>query len=178
MYQGGQQVELLWLFLSTGQFGHRRTSAKFVRRTFSDKSSPCLQGQGRCPSALLFGAGQGQEKTSAMPSIADDLRARARRRATWGTMTKILAVEYLDEEATPKKDRPRCGARTRQGAHCQAPVVWDRETDRPKNGRCRMHGGMSTGPRTEGGRSGSLLALQKGHRAWRARNLKPGPKPR
>jgi ribosomal protein L32 len=32
---------------------------------------------------------------------------------------------------------PRCGARTRSGAACKAPSM--------PNGRCRMHGGMSTG---------------------------------
>lgn len=32
---------------------------------------------------------------------------------------------------------PRCEARTRQGTPCQAPAM--------KNGRCRMHGGLSTG---------------------------------
>jgi hypothetical protein len=33
---------------------------------------------------------------------------------------------------------PRCGAKTRKGKSCQAPAM--------KNGRCRMHGGKSTGP--------------------------------
>ena len=38
---------------------------------------------------------------------------------------------------------PRCGARARSGAPCRAPVM--------ANGRCRMHGGTSTGPRTPEG---------------------------
>jgi hypothetical protein len=38
---------------------------------------------------------------------------------------------------------PRCGARTRCGAKCKAPAM--------SNGRCRMHGGKSTGPRTSEG---------------------------
>jgi hypothetical protein len=38
---------------------------------------------------------------------------------------------------------PRCGARTRNGAKCKAPAM--------ANGRCRMHGGKSTGPRTSEG---------------------------
>jgi hypothetical protein len=37
----------------------------------------------------------------------------------------------------------RCGAKTRQGSACQAPAM--------PNGRCRMHGGKSTGPRTAEG---------------------------
>jgi len=39
---------------------------------------------------------------------------------------------------------PRCGARTRAGGCCRQPAM--------KNGRCRMHGGLSTGPRTPEGR--------------------------
>jgi len=37
----------------------------------------------------------------------------------------------------------RCGAKTRRGTSCQCPAM--------KNGRCRLHGGLSTGPRTEAG---------------------------
>ena len=40
----------------------------------------------------------------------------------------------------------RCGAKTRKGAECQRPA-------NKKNGRCRVHGGASTGPRTEEGRA-------------------------
>jgi hypothetical protein len=39
---------------------------------------------------------------------------------------------------------PRRGAKTRDGTPCQAPAM--------PNGRCRMHGGPSTGPKTEEGR--------------------------
>lgn len=46
---------------------------------------------------------------------------------------------------------PRCGARTRQGVPCKAPAM--------ANGRCRMHGGKSTGPRTPQ----RLAALRKAH---------------
>jgi hypothetical protein len=38
---------------------------------------------------------------------------------------------------------PRCGAKTRRGTACQSPAM--------RNGRCRMHGGTSTGPRTPEG---------------------------
>jgi len=40
---------------------------------------------------------------------------------------------------------PRCGASTRAGHACGQPAM--------PNGRCRMHGGMSTGARTEAGRA-------------------------
>src|ERR1019366_4220416 len=38
---------------------------------------------------------------------------------------------------------PRCGAKTRRGTSCLSPAM--------PNGRCRMHGGASTGPRTPEG---------------------------
>ena len=36
-----------------------------------------------------------------------------------------------------------CGARTRRGNACQCPAM--------RNGRCRLHGGLSTGPKTAEG---------------------------
>jgi hypothetical protein len=44
---------------------------------------------------------------------------------------------------------PRCGAKTRSGRACQAPAM--RSTKTGNYTRCRMHGGASTGPRTEEG---------------------------
>jgi len=38
---------------------------------------------------------------------------------------------------------PRCGARNRRGTPCQCPAM--------RNGRCRLHGGLSTGPKTPEG---------------------------
>jgi len=49
---------------------------------------------------------------------------------------------------TQRPDRPRCGARCRDGHACKAPAVWDALRDRPVNGRCKLHGGLSTGPKT------------------------------
>ena len=49
---------------------------------------------------------------------------------------------------------PRCGARSkRTGKPCNAPAM--------PNGRCRMHGGMSTGPRTPEGLARSRKANWK-----------------
>ncbi len=38
---------------------------------------------------------------------------------------------------------PRCGAKTRRGTKCLCPAM--------ANGRCRLHGGLSTGPKTAEG---------------------------
>jgi hypothetical protein len=52
---------------------------------------------------------------------------------------------------------PRCGARTRAGCPCRQPAM--------ANGRCRMHGGLSTGPRTPAGLARSRAArLTHGYR--------------
>ena len=60
---------------------------------------------------------------------------------------------------------PRCGAKTRSGSSCRSPAM--------PNGRCRMHGGSSTGPtaagierirqaRTiHGGRSAEMIELRR-----------------
>ena len=48
---------------------------------------------------------------------------------------------------------PRCGARTRSGGCCRQPAM--------RNGRCRMHGGLSTGPRTAEGLARSRRARWK-----------------
>lgn len=45
-----------------------------------------------------------------------------------------------------------CNAKTRKGTPCQAPPVRDKIKKIYKNGRCKLHGGLSTGPRTEQGR--------------------------
>ena len=40
----------------------------------------------------------------------------------------------------------RCGAKTRRGTACQRPAS-------KRNGRCRLHGGRSTGPKSAEGRA-------------------------
>ena len=47
-------------------------------------------------------------------------------------------------------DAPRCGAKTRKGTPCKSPAM--------KNGRCRMHGGASTGAP-----KGNRNAFKHGH---------------
>jgi hypothetical protein len=50
-----------------------------------------------------------------------------------------------------------CGARTRAGTPCKIRSLW-------LNGRCKFHGGLSTGPRTEQGRLQSAVNGRKGGR--------------
>lgn len=48
---------------------------------------------------------------------------------------------------------PRCGAKTRKATSCRGPAM--------KNGRCRMHGGSSTGPKTPEGKKKISMAHWK-----------------
>ena len=76
----------------------------------------------------------------------------------------------------PRAERPRCGARTRSGGRCMAQGLLNIDG---QPGRCRMHGGLSTGPRTAAGlerqRQGASESAQRqwaaaraaGRRSWR-----------
>lgn len=58
----------------------------------------------------------------------------------------------------------RCGARNRRGTPCQCPAM--------ANGRCRLHGGLSTGPKTPEGIERIRRAVTKhGQYAKRARPI-------
>jgi hypothetical protein len=66
------------------------------------------------------------------------------------------------------KDRPECGAKTRVGGSCRVRVELGRS-------RCRFHGGLSTGPKTVGGRARIAEAQRRRWQAYRenAEQAKP-----
>jgi hypothetical protein len=49
---------------------------------------------------------------------------------------------------------------------CRAKAVCDKFTGEPLNGRCRMHGGLSTGPKTLEGRKRCREAASRGMKAY------------
>ena len=51
----------------------------------------------------------------------------------------------VDTRFGPKRPVDRCNARTRRGTACQKPPMKGKK-------RCRLHGGLSTGPRTAEGK--------------------------
>jgi len=79
-------------------------------------------------------------------SLPPDRRGRLRNGATPGD---FLAA-------------PRCGAHTRSGECCRQPAM--------RNGRCRMHGGLSTGPRTAAGRA-RCAAARRTHGFYAAETI-------
>src|SRR5262249_10836138 len=68
-----------------------------------------------------------------------------------------LAPRFGRPNRIPLPLQPRikevCGARTRQGRACERPAL--------KNGRCRNHGGLSTGPTTPEGKARIAEAQRK-----------------
>ena len=83
---------------------------------------------------------------SPLASLPLDRRGRLRNHATPGD---FLAA-------------PRCGARTRAAECCRQPAM--------ANGRCRMHGGLSTGPRTAAGRA-CCAAARRTHGFYSAETM-------
>jgi hypothetical protein len=61
-----------------------------------------------------------------------------------------------------RKDRPRCGAKTRAGRRCLVRVEFGKA-------RCRFHGGLSTGPKTKAGRARIAEAQRRRWREYRQR---------
>lgn len=83
-----------------------------------------------------------------------------------GATCKSLAELGLagDRLPLPRKDRPCCGARTRKGTACLVRVE-------PGKRRCRFHGGLSTGPKTEEGKARIAAAQRRRWTEWRARGV-------
>ncbi len=52
-----------------------------------------------------------------------------------------------------KREIEKCLAKTRKGSPCQCLAL--------ANGRCRFHGGLSTGPKTREGRRRALMNLKQ-----------------
>jgi len=61
-------------------------------------------------------------------------------------LTKDNVTIGIEWRFGPDWPGQRCGAKTRRGTACQRPA-------NRKNGRCRLHGGDSTGTKTQEGRA-------------------------
>jgi hypothetical protein len=84
-------------------------------------------------------------------------------------LTYAAVISYLRRQPR-RKDRPRCGAKTRAGGTCMVRVEFGKA-------RCRFHGGLSTGPRTEAGCDRIAEAQRRRWRAYREgrKGAPPGP---
>lgn len=75
-----------------------------------------------------------------------------------GKLCALMSEVGHDARGQPlkKRRRPKCGAKTRQGLPCKMGVEAGKR-------RCRLHGGLSTGPKTKKGRE-LIAAAQR--RRW------------
>ena len=58
------------------------------------------------------------------------------------------------ETKIPKIERPFCGAKCRDGHSCRRRALQDKT-------RCRIHGGLSTGPKTPEGKARIVAARRR-----------------
>ncbi|MCX8962760.1 hypothetical protein EHW64_16930 [Erwinia psidii] len=72
-----------------------------------------------------------------------------------GKRVRYIRPEEPEYEPYPDIRGLTCGARTRKGTPCK-----NRELS--LNGRCKFHGGKSTGAKTKAGRK----RQREGHQAW------------
>jgi hypothetical protein len=83
-------------------------------------------------------------------------RMQKRHEATWPTtcLGRLGVPPTYHRAFTLDLYNLTCGARTRASTPCNNPAA--RAPDgAPRNGRCRLHGGVSTGPRTAQGKARS-----------------------
>ncbi|WP_281355053.1 HGGxSTG domain-containing protein [Comamonas jiangduensis] len=59
-----------------------------------------------------------------------------------------------------------CGAKTRKGTLCKSKVLY-------RGGRCKLHGGFSTGPKTQRSKAANRRNGKKGGRPKKNRQVTP-----
>jgi hypothetical protein len=90
-----------------------------------------------------------------MKRLSDDERRRRAARRLSDAMATLRAVAATPPRP-PKRERRECGAHARStGKPCRAQGLG-------RGGRCELHGGMSTGPRTPEGLARALENLRRG----------------
>lgn len=80
---------------------------------------------------------------------------------TYPEALRIVSEANQKARNTPLP-RERCEAKTRRGTACQCKAL--------PNGRCMLHGGLSTGPKSRAGKIVALANLTRRHRTGK----KPG----
>ncbi len=131
-----------------GGGGRRKSPAKMLAELAAlEKSMGAMLNKGRANGAKPNGHDNGAHVPPAASRTCPPQRLSVRRRGRL-------------RHGNPSGDflaAPRCGARTRAGCACRQPAM--------ANGRCRLHGGKSTGARTAAGlarcRTASLVHGQR-----------------
>lgn len=73
----------------------------------------------------------------------------------WQALEPMLAALMRTKQLAKfvRPDPVKCAAKTRRGMPCKVYAM--------SNGRCRLHGGLSTGPKTIAGRAKALANLKQ-----------------
>lgn len=81
----------------------------------------------------------------------------------WAAMAHDPLCKTLARLLEKERLKSQCGAKTRAGTSCNEPpaTAWKQ--------RCRLHGGLSTGPKTEAGKE--RIAKAQRHRWVQGRGL-------
>ena len=113
-----------------------------------------------------------------LAKVHADVKAEQARNTPPPPKARRMSTQHAREYQRLRESSPAeflaftCGAATRVGAPCKMRSLWF-------NGRCKFHGGLSTGPKTEQGRRQSALNGRKGGRPRKrvvnqeAKNLTP-----
>lgn len=124
------------------------------------------QGRAQQRAARHFQAERDDESTRARQSTSSAARGRA------SGLRMLRATETQRRREVVERERlaPGCGARgKRSGLPCRRRPYLDPRTGRVRNGRCHLHGGKSTGPRTIEGRARISAVQTERWDAWRQR---------
>jgi hypothetical protein len=115
--------------------------------------------------ALREAANRGYRICPASAHLRPDFQQGCARCA--GKLCAKMVERGLNDEgkALPYKDRPTCGALIRIGAMCANRVI-------PGKTKCHMHGGKSTGPKTDAGKERIAEAQRKRWALYRVQNAK------
>lgn len=68
-------------------------------------------------------------------------------------------AQWYELKRSTYEPAPICGARRKNGERC-------RSKDLYRGGKCRFHGGLSTGARTPEGKQRAIAAMRAGYKRW------------
>lgn len=104
----------------------------------------------------------------AMEGVSPERAAELLRLRSWTPSAPVTqAVEPQPKRPAKKPPRKKrrtqiCGARNRRGLPCQCKMLY-------RGGKCRFHGGLSTGAKTPEGKAKAIAAMRTGFARYVAR---------
>ena len=122
------------------------------------EKKPHWEKQGWAMERMLMVLGMGHSRTG---TRAQGVGSNPRLMEVGKVVEMKMAAWREKQAVAASKGRVRCGAKTRKGHPCRAKSI-------PGKRRCKFHGGMSTGPKTQEGKD-RISAIQRARwKRWRA----------